>query len=29
MPGRFEPDSVFARTNARLMEMAETLRDYD
>ncbi len=29
MPGRFEPDSVFARANARLMEMAETLRDYE
>ncbi|HWF37838.1 MAG TPA: AAA family ATPase [Candidatus Acidoferrales bacterium] len=29
MPGRFEPDSVFARANARLVEMAETLRDFE
>jgi len=26
---RFEPDSVFARANARLAQMAETLRDFE
>jgi predicted ATP-dependent protease len=27
--GRFEPNSVFARANARLSQMAETLRDFE
>ncbi len=29
MSGSFEPESVFARANARLAQMAETLRDFE